>query len=167
MSNVSATFIANSAFLKRFVGRYFSSPQEVEDIVQEAYLRAYAAEGSQAIDQPKAFLFRIAKNVALTELTRKSRQITDYLEEVVEPDIPRTSASAADEAVAQELIGLYCEALVTLPEKCREVLLLRKIHGLRHKEIAERMSLSVSSVEKYLRQGLLACEAYIAMREAP
>lgn len=165
MSAVSKTFVAHSAFLKRFVSRYFSSRQEIEDIVQEAYLRAYAAEADREIREPKAFLFQIARNVALTELTRKSRQITDYLEEANGTDPGDAAASADQDAMAQELIGLYCEALMKLPEKCREVFLLRKIHGLRHGDIAARTGLSVSSVEKYLRQGILACDAYVAARE--
>jgi hypothetical protein len=45
------------------------------------------------------------------------------------------------------------------------VFLLRKVHGLAHKEIAERMSLSVSSVEKYLLKGILACRAFVQERE--
>jgi len=66
---------------------------------------------------------------------------------------------------AQEHIGLYCDAVASLPEKCRQVFLLRKIHGLAHKEIAERMGLWLSSVEKYVRQGSVTCRDYLAERE--
>jgi RNA polymerase sigma factor (sigma-70 family) len=166
LSNVSTTFVAHGTFLKKFVARYFSNQQDIEDVVQEAYLRAYAAERDRDIEQPKAFLFRIAKNVALTKLTNKSRQITDYLEEATAVAAIETAASADQEAAAHELLGLYCDAVVALPDKCRKVFCLRKINGLSHKEIAARMSLSVSSVEKYLRQGILACDAYIDDREA-
>lgn len=166
LSNVSTTFVAHNAFLKKFVARYFSNQQDIEDVVQEAYLRAYAAERERDIEQPKAFLFRIAKNVALTKLTKKSRQITDYLEEATAAAVVETAAPADQEASAHELLGLYCDAVVAMPDKCREVFCLRKINGLSHKEIAARMSLSVSSVEKYLRQGILACDAYIDDREA-
>lgn len=103
LSNVSTTFVAHNAFLKKFVARYFSSRQDVEDVVQEAYLRAYAAERERDIEQPKAFLFRIAKNVALTKLTRKSTQITDYLEEATAAAVIETAASADQEAAAPPL----------------------------------------------------------------
>ncbi len=75
------------------------------------------------------------------------------------------AASADSEAEAQQTFGLYCEAVAALPEKCRQVFLLRKVHGLAHKEIAERMSLSVSSVEKYLLRGILECKAFVQERE--
>ena len=78
------------------------------------------------------------------------------------------AAPAADlELAAHETLGLYCQAIATLSVKCREVFLLRKVYGLSHKEIAARMSLSVSSVEKYLRQGVLACDEYVRKHERP
>lgn len=163
VSPVSAVFIENYSFLKRFLARFFSNSQDIEDVAQEAYLRAFAAEQKKtSIEQPKAFLFRIAKNVALNKLTKKSRQITDFIEDVSTSIVLESEASAEEEVDAQELFGLYCEAVASLPEKSRQVFLLRKVHGLAHKEIAARMLLSVSSVEKYLRQAILTCRAFIA-----
>ena len=144
----------------QFLRRYFSRRQDIEDVVQEAYLRAYVAEQKKEIAHPKGFLFRIAKNVALTELSSKSRQVTDYLEEAGVPLESSAGASVTEEIEAQEALGIYCKAVSTLPDKCREVFLLRKVYGLRHKEIAKIMSLSLSSVAKYLHQGGVVCEAY-------
>lgn len=165
MSAVSAAFLENYVFLKRFLARYFSNRQDIEDVAQETYLRAYVAEQKKEIEQPKAFLFRIAKNLALTQLTKKSRKITDYLEECGASVVIECGAAADSEAEALESLGLYCDAVASLPEKCRQVFLLRKVHGLAHKEIAERMSLSVSSVEKYLLRGVLECNAFVQEQE--
>ena len=134
-------------------------------MAQEAYLRAYVAEQHKNIEQPKAYLFRVAKNIALTKLTKKSRQITDYIADLSTSVVIQSEAAAEDEVEAEQTLGLYCEAVAALPEKCRQVFLLRKVHGLAHKEIAERMSLSVSSVEKYLLKGILACRAFVQERE--
>ena len=165
LSSVSAAFLENHAFLERFLARFFSNQQDIEDVAQEAYLRAYVAEQQKEIEQPKAYLFRIARNLALTKLTRKSKKITDYLEESGVSVVIECGAAADSEVEAQESLGLYCEAVAALPEKCRQVFLLRKVHGLAHKEIAERMSLSVSSVEKYLLRGILECKAFVQERE--
>lgn len=165
LSAVSAAFLENDTFIKRFLARFFSNNQDIEDVAQEAYLRAYVAEQQKEIEQPKAFLFRIAKNVALTQLTKKSKKITDYLEECGPLEVIEYGAAADSEAEAEESLGLYCEAVAALPEKCRQVFLLRKVHGLAHKEIAEHMSLSVSSVEKYLLRGILECRTFVEERE--
>jgi len=165
LSAVSAAFLENHAFLERFLARFFSDRQDIEDVAQEAYLRAYIAEQQKEIEQPKAYLFRIARNLALTQLTKKSKKITDYLEESGATVVIECGAAADIEVEAQESLGLYCEAVAALPEKCRQVFLLRKVHGLAHKEIAQRMSLSVSSVEKYLLRGILECKAFVQERE--
>jgi len=161
MSAVSTAFLENYDFLKRFLARFFSASQDIEDVAQEAYLRAYVAEQKKDIEQPKAYLFRIAKNLALTKLTKKSEKITDYIEECSPSVVIGYGAAADSEVEALESLGLYCDAVAALPEKCRQVFLLRKVHGLAHKEIAERMSLSVSSVEKYLLKGVLECRAFM------
>ena len=165
LSDVTAAFVEHNTFIKKFLTRFFSNRHDIEDVAQEAYLRAYAAEQKKAIQQPKAFLFRIARNVALTRLTQKSRQIIDYIEESGDPPFLEDMPSADAEVEAEECLGLYCEAVASLPEKGRQVYLLRKVHGLSHKAIAERMNLSVSSVEKYLVRGVLACKTYVQRRE--
>jgi RNA polymerase sigma factor (sigma-70 family) len=164
-STVTAAFLESGGFLKKFLSRFLPVQQDIEDVAQEAYLRAYIAEQRQSIEQPKAFLFRVAKNLALTRLSKKSRQITDYIEEAGESLFIEAAAASDEELEAQQSLGIYCEAVASLPEKCRQVFLFRKVHGLGHKEIAERMGLSVSSVEKYLREGILACQLHLRVNE--
>lgn len=167
LSTVTAAFLEYNSFLRKFIAGFLPTQQDIEDVAQEAYLRAYMAEQRESIEQPKAFLFRIAKNLALTKLSKKSRLITDYIEEAGTKVVIQKAAAVDEELEAQQCLGLYCEAVASLPEKCRQVFLLRKVHGLAHKEIAERMALSISSVEKYLRQGILACQAHLRLHEGP
>ena len=163
--SISTSFIENLDFLKRFLKRYFSEQQDIEDVVQETYLRAYGAEQKKVIEHPRAFLFQIAKNLALTELNKKSRQITDYIDEYGLPLLIRQDDPVQGEVEAKQNIGLYCEAVAALPEQCRRVFLLRKVHGLSHKEISERMQMTISAVEKHLLKGVLKCRAYVQERE--
>ena len=163
--SISTSFIENFDFLKRFLARYFSEQQDIEDVVQETYLRAYGAEQKKVIDHPRAFLFQIAKNLALTELKKKSRQITDYIDAYDLPLVIGQDDPVQGEVEAKQNIGLYCEAVAALPEQCRRVFLLRKVHGLSHKEISERMQMTISAVEKHMLKGVLKCRAYVQERE--
>ncbi|MDM3870071.1 RNA polymerase sigma factor [Porticoccus sp. W117] len=165
LSVVSKNFLENSAFLRRFLARFLFDRQDIEDVAQEAYLRAFKAEKDKKIDQPKAFLFQIAKNLALTELTRKSRQITDYIEDIESSMDTQDRPSVEEEESARQHLALYCEALASLPERRRVACLLRKVHGFTHREIADRMGISISAVQKHLLKGMLACKAYIRERE--
>lgn len=164
--SVSAAFIESYGVIQRFLAKYFAEPQDIEDVAQEAFLRAYVAEQHKRIDKPGAYLMRIARNLALTKLSKKSRQITDYIEEMGVAVVIESNSAVDLEVEAEEALGLYCEAVANLPVKMRQVYLLRKVHGLSHKEIADRLSLSVSSVEKYLRSGILACRHYVHKRQS-
>jgi RNA polymerase sigma factor (sigma-70 family) len=165
LSDVTAAFLEHNSFLKKFLGGFLPTQQDIEDVAQEAYLRAYITEQRESIEQPKAFLFQVARNLALTKLAKKSRQITDYIEEAGRSAGQETAAGSDLELEAQQCFGLYCEAVASLPEKCRQVFLLRKVHGLPHRDIAARLDLSISSVEKYLRQGILACSSHLKEHE--
>ena len=165
LTGVTRAFVEHNGSIKSFLGRFLTQRQDVEDIAQEAYLRAYVAEQSRAIDQPEAYLFRSARNLALTRLTQKSRQMTDLIDDLDPAVVLRGETPLEAEVEAEESLGLHCEAVSHLPEKYKQVYILRKVYGLSHKEIAERMSLSVSSVEKYMLKGVLACREYVARRQ--
>ncbi|TDF39188.1 RNA polymerase sigma factor [Alteromonadaceae bacterium M269] len=162
LSGISGVFWEQNTFLKRFLAKFLNREQDIEDVAQEAYLKAYSAEQDKGeIEQPKAFLFSIAKNLALNELTRKSNKITSYIEECQEGIVTQLDVGSDKVVEGHESLGVYCEAVAALPEKCRKVYLLRKVHGLPHKEIAERLGISLSMVEKHLRIGVLSCQEYI------
>ncbi|HWG69966.1 MAG TPA: RNA polymerase sigma factor [Steroidobacteraceae bacterium] len=164
LRGLSGVFLQHQSSLKRFIARFVSRPQDVEDVTQEAYLRAFDAERSgEHVRSPKAFLFRIAKNVALNELARKSRLLTDYIEDSTSRDVIQEDISAEDRVMGDEKLTMFCRAVVTLPVQCRRAFLLRKVHGLSHREISDRLDISVSTVEKHVASGLLRCSTY--MRE--
>lgn len=157
-----STFLEHHGSLKRFIARFFSRPQDIEDIAQESYLRAFHAEKAGGeVRSPKAFLFRIAKNIALNELARKSRLMTDYIEDAISSDVEEENSSAEERAMAQEKLSLFCGAVASLPPQCRHAFLMRKVYGLPQKDIAASMQISVSTVEKHVASGLLRCSAYL------
>lgn len=159
LSAVTDAFVQHGRYLKSFLHRYFTRQQDIEDIAQEAYLRAFKLEQGSDVNHPKTLLFTIAKNIALTELRSKARRVTDYMEEC--QSVQEESATTEDEMVALEHLEHYCAAVDRLPEKCRRVYLLRKVHGLSHKEIAERLNITVRTVERHLQKGLQRCRAQL------
>jgi RNA polymerase sigma factor (sigma-70 family) len=163
-TSVHEAYARHESALKRFIGRFMRSPPDIEDIAQEAFLRAYAVERGRPIEQPKSFLFRIAKHVALSQLTRKARQITDYIEDSDDSAVVQSEHSAEDEISARQILGLHCEAVAELAPQCRQVYLLRKVHGLSHKQIAVRQGIAVSTVEKHLIKAVEQCDRYVRER---
>ncbi|ARN73823.1 RNA polymerase sigma factor [Oceanicoccus sagamiensis] len=158
-------FLACEIPLKRFLYRFSNRPEDIDDLAQEAFLRAFRAESSEPIKSPRAYLFRVARNIALRELGKNSRQLTDYLEEAVDDSILGGGASVEEDLIAQQKLQLCCAAVAELPEQCRRVFLLRKVHALSHKEIARELDISVKTVEKHIAKGVDRYTDYINNQE--
>ena len=163
LSRLSRVFLENNLFLKKYLRRFFYREQDIEDVVQETYIKACNADKASNIDHPKAYLFRIAKNLALNELDKRSRRMTDFIEECEAANIAELSESLEEQMQAEQSVDLYCRAAAMLPERCRGVYLLRKVHGLSHNEIATRLGITPSAVAKHLTKGMLKCQKYIEM----
>lgn len=155
------TYLSHMDGLKRFLARLLSNPQDVEDVVQEAYIRAHLAERSSQIEQPKSYLFKVARNVALNQIRQSMRRPTDYLEDYHPSDVMRQDSSLEDEVMAQEKFEVLCAAIATLPPQCRKIYLMRKVYAMAYKEIAVSLGLSVKTVEMHIQKGHLRCTKYM------
>lgn len=150
--------------LRSFIARYVISPQDIDDVSQETFLRAYKAEKEKEIEHPKAFLFQIAKNLMLSEFSRKARKITDYIEDYDGTQELLNTDNLESNVMAQQKLGIYCEAVASLPTQCRRVVIMKKVYGMQNKEIARRLDLSVSTVEKHLSKGIRRLNSTITTR---
>lgn len=159
-------FIDNEPAIKRLLSRYFHRRQDIDDIAQETFLRAFAAEADQDILAPRAFLFRVARNLALNERARMSHSTTDYLEDFqnLGPLSFKADVSSEDAVIGRQKLMAFAEAISSLPPQCRRVFLLRKIHGVPQKEIAAELGVSVGTVEKHIALGLVRCRDYLRAR---
>ncbi|MBR9728990.1 RNA polymerase sigma factor [Shewanella intestini] len=165
LSVVTRAFIENSTFIKHFLRRFLHSQQDIEDVAQQAYLKAYCAEQVKAIEHPKSYLFTIAKNIAVNELTKKSNKITEYLEECDDSVSMASSTTVESEVEAEQSLGIYCDAVAALPQTCRRVFLLRRVHGLKQREIAEVLGVSLRNVEMHLQKGTLKCREFVRNKQ--
>ncbi len=127
------------------------------DIVQDTYLRVRAVEGVERIGNPRAFVYRVAANLAIDHLRQeRSRGPHVTPDSVAEGDQPRAPSPEA-ELQDRERPALLMKAVEELPPRCREVFVLRKIENLHQAEIAERLGISRNMVEKHMRRALMHC----------
>ena len=166
MSQILRVFLENERGLKRFLSRFFSRAQDVDDIAQETFLRAFAAEADRDVLTPRAFLYRIARNLALNERAKHANTTTGSIEDYPDPSV----LGAGDQVSGEDLIegrrkmAIFAEAVSSLPPQCRRVFMLRKVHGLSQKDVAEKLGISASTVEKHVALGLLKCSDYLRHR---
>lgn len=162
VSRILEVYKGNKTALKQYLRRFVARAEDVEDIAQEAFLRAFAAESMGEIQSPKAFLFRVARNVALNERARQSHVSTVPLEDFGETNVLYDSqVTVEDQVEGRERLHLFARAVAELPPQCARVFLMRKVYGLTCKEIALRLEISESTIEKHVALGLLRCSNYM------
>lgn len=155
--HLAAVFMGFRAVLARAVGRIVRGP-DVEDILQEAFVRSYEAGRESDIRDARAYLLRTATNLALNHIARKEQQITDKLEDLELGELSDANCIPPDVQIDSDRRFLaFCRAVSTLPDQCRRVFILIKVYGLTHEEIAQQLGISGSTVEKHIAKGLLLC----------
>ncbi|MEM9617021.1 MAG: sigma-70 family RNA polymerase sigma factor [Pseudomonadota bacterium] len=166
VSRVFRVFRNNENAIKKFLWRYVSSRHEVEDITQETILRALQAEKSREIREPRAFLFGVAKNIVRKELYKKSKNLIDFIEDFDNEQHFSYEVDAEGAVDTRRQLILFWEAVATLPPQCQRVFVLKKVYGYSHKEIARRLNISVSTVEKHAAAGLRRCSDHMTKKTA-
>jgi RNA polymerase sigma-70 factor (ECF subfamily) len=163
MSTILDVYLENETALKRFLRRFIKSRDDVDDLAQECFLRAYAAESDREIKSPRAFLFTVAKNLALNELARRANAAVEPLGDLADQEVLKDESRVAvdDEVDGRECVRQLARAIASLPPQCSKVFILRKMQGLSHKEIASRLNISVRTVENHIALGLLRCKAHM------
>jgi RNA polymerase sigma-70 factor (ECF subfamily) len=165
VSQILQTFLKHDV-LKRFLSRLLPSADDVDEIAQEEFLRAFAAEATQTVLAPKAFLFRIARNLALNERSRFWN--TTIRRGGTASDLGLLSrsddVSAEDRLDGPRKLALFEEAIHSLPSQCRSAFVAHKVDGVSGRDIAEKMGISPKTGEKYVAIGLLGCSEYLRQR---
>ncbi|GLX79446.1 hypothetical protein tinsulaeT_27860 [Thalassotalea insulae] len=142
--------------LVRSIMKMSVEQQDVDDILQETLIRVLHSDAKQQINSPKGYLFVVSRNIVLKKLMQQSKEMHIELDDAL---LENDEGDSVEQALYQKLkFKRFNQVLSSLPEKHRRAILLRKLYCLSHKEIAKKMDVSVSSVEKYIAAGLKQCK---------
>jgi len=133
--------------LRRYLARMLGSTTEAQDVAHDAYMRVYPKVQDQSARNPEAVLYTTARRLALNKIKRRTISPLSagepHLESTASPD-----PGVVQQVMARQELQQLEVALAQLPPGCRAVLLLRKIELLSHAEIADRLGIAISTVEK-------------------
>lgn len=146
-------FLQFKPSIRRLVARIVE-PQDIDDILQETYIRVCAASGKTNILNPRSFMLKTAQNLAFNHLTT-AYQRRVQLEDFSASDLEPTTRNLESDWESEERFLGFCRALRTLPLQCRRAFILRKVYGMSQREIADSLEISESTVEKHVAKGLL------------
>lgn len=145
--------LVHEAALVRFLNRW-PNRDEMHDLRQEVYIRVYeAAAKARPTTSPKTFLFQTARHL-LIDRVRRSRIVS--IEGVADLDVLNVlvdDVSPEQRVHARQELNLLARAFARLSPKCREVIWMRRVDQLSQKEVASRLGITESSVEKHVIKG--------------
>ena len=154
---LSRLFRDHSRALLRFVATR-ADPIDAEDIAQEAWLRLQRLRSPELLDNPRAFLFQTAANLAIDKVRRQrveSRYLAEQtaLQDALVPRAPTTE----HQAQVEDELELVLSAIDELPPKCRAAFVMHRGRGMSYPEIAAALAVSTSMVEKHVIYALKHC----------
>ncbi len=163
-AGITSSFLSVKSGLHNYLTRFLIRRQDIEDIVQETFLRAYESERHQVIDFPKSFLFKVAKNIALSQIENKSSRMMLYVSDLQDLNIADWHCVEDDIDVQQKLAALM-RIIAALPPQCQRVVIMKKALGLSHREIGLTLDISVRTVEKHLAKALQRCQQLLEAQQ--
>lgn len=154
----------HSGALRDYVRRSFPGVRDVDDVVQDSLLRIWTARAGRQIGCARAFLFKIARHRALDLLRRDQASPLVVVRDLAGLSVAEDAPSPVDALSTAEKIELVAAAIADLPERCREIVVLRKLRRLSQREVAARLGLSERTVEVQVARGTRRCAEFLRRR---
>lgn len=165
---MTQVFISIRNGLARAVGGIVP-PKEVEDVVQETYVRVCQVGSDSEIKSPRSFMYKTARNIALNHINRAESRLSESFEDINSSDLggmQDPDGETLRSVCSDEEFAIFCDAVRSLPVQCRRAFVLKKVYGHSYSEIAEAMNISEKTVEKHIAKGISGCRNFMLKRNA-
>jgi RNA polymerase sigma-70 factor (ECF subfamily) len=147
--------------LRAWLRSRFASEADLDDVVQESYVRLLRARERGEVSSPKAFLFAVARNLALDRFRHRQAVPTESLAENEALSVLEENGNTPEIIARNQELELLTEAIQSLPDRCRQIFTLRKVYGLSQAEIAQQLGVSENTVSAQLTIGVKKCMAFM------
>jgi RNA polymerase sigma factor (sigma-70 family) len=152
---LARNLLPHESLLRARLKRVYVHGLEIDDIIQETYARIVSLPSLDSIRQPRQYAIQTATSIIIDHV-RHSRVISiNSTGDLDHLDVVTPEPNPEEQLEFRQEIGEIAKALATLPEKCRETLILRRVEGLTQQETAQRLGISVKTVEKHMARGVL------------
>ncbi|ULA62187.1 MAG: DNA-directed RNA polymerase sigma-70 factor [Nitrospira sp.] len=139
--------------MRRLIGMVHSR-DTAADLMQDTYVRLLRITDAQPVEQPRALLHRIARNLAIDYLRARKNgpNAADPLETAL--DLPCPVPTQERALLGKERLQMFIQAVEDLPPRTREAFVLYRVHEYSYREIAAHMGISLSGVDKHIRRAI-------------
>ena len=167
------TYLEKRDVLLRYIAASCRDPGLAEDIIQDLYVKLSSLETEPVVDNPSGYLFRMANNIYLNRLRAlKSERTRDHAWQSTSFESIGADAIADEPTPEARLTGrqqiqTLKAAIAALPERTQAIFRLHKLEGLTQTQVAARLDISISSVEKHLASALKTLTAQVRNKGDP
>lgn len=151
---MGSNIVPHEADLRVRLRRMAVPEEEISDIVQDAYLSISQLESVRHIRSGRAYFFTAARMVLLQRVRRERIIRIDSLAEIEALALCDDDPGPERRVSGRQELARVRALIEALPDRCREIFELRRIHGFRQREVAERLGISEEIVEQQSRRGL-------------
>ena len=160
----SAHVQPNEPALRAYLQKRFPTLPDHDDLVQETYVRTLRAYEGGRVTHAKAFLFTTARNAAIDFFRRRRGQDHREISETSAMPVLDEAPGIGEVIEHEQRLEVLLEAILALPDRCRQVMMLRHLDGLAYKEIAERLGISPETVKVHMIKGVKDCTRFFHQR---
>ena len=150
--------------LRAYLQVAFPSVGDIDDVVQESYLRLLRVKAAQPIRSVRAFLFTVARRLALDTLRHERASPIIDVGDFSSLRVIDDQVDVAAEVARRERIEIFADAIADLPTRCRDVFILHKIKGHSRRETAARLGLAEKTVEVQTAKAMRRCGEFLRRR---
>lgn len=163
MSKILRAFQKHEQVIRKIVAKYRPNPDDIEELTQETFLKGFAVELEARIHKPDHLLMRIAKNLAIKAAAKKAVIKAESLEDFEGSSVylDDRQSNQEDALDARRKLFVMSQALANLDPELGRALLMRRVDGLKYKQIAMRMNVSVSTAERRVAAAMVECFIYL------
>ncbi|RJG55903.1 sigma-70 family RNA polymerase sigma factor [Sphingobium terrigena] len=149
--------LAERSSLLRLSERILRDRPKAEDVTQSLWLRVQRIEDDPPIANKRAYLFRLATNLAVDRAKADRRHGELFAEGMPSENVADDRPLADKMLLDREALDLVQSAVKELSPRCRKILHMRRVEGLAPGEIASRLGISRQMVTRYIAQAMTHC----------
>ncbi len=134
---------------------------DIDDVIQESFLKVLDARKLNPVNAPKAFLFATARNLALNTVRFAKVRGEGKTSSIDDCDVLDERAGVRETVARNQELEVLTKAIQSLPDRCRQIFTLRKVYGMSQREIAKKLGISARTVNAQISIGVNKCADYV------
>lgn len=140
--------------VEKLIARHWRDPTEIEDLRQEVFIRIFQTAHRMRPDPVRPYIILTTKNLVIDKLRHKRLVPMEVVCDLEAYAIADDQPTPEQHIIAQQELSRIQIALNALPTRCREIVVMRKIHGVSQREIAKRMGIKEQTVQTQIIRGM-------------